>query len=207
MIRKTTILLAIIFSWATTHPQHSCSGQPPMERVKTMLNAVMMIQTDPALQGKKRVAERQARIKEEISRNMDLQSMARACLGKYWQEISRQEQEEFTAIFKELFLDSYSRMVFDFIKQEKIDYGAAGEKGEEAQVATALIRDNDSIDVDYVLHRSGKSWLVTDVRIDGVSIIKNYQRSFAKIIRKASFESLLSKLRRQRQVIRNHPSQ
>lgn len=206
MIKNTIILLAIIFLWAAIYPQHSWSGQPPVDRVKTMLNAIMTIQTDPALQGKKYVTERQARIKEEIIRNMDLLSMARGSLGKYWQEISRQEQEEFTAIFKELFLDSYSRMVLNFIKQEKIEYGAAGEKGEVAQVATTLIRDNDSIDVDYVLHRSDKSWLVTDVRVDGVFIIKNYKRSFAKIIRKASFEILLSKLRRQQKVIRNHSS-
>ena len=44
-------------------------------------------------------------------------------------------------------------------------------------------------------------WLVRDVRIDGVSIIENYQKSFSRMIKQESFDALLKKMRVQQQAI------
>jgi ABC-type transporter MlaC component len=39
------------------------------------------------------------------------------------------------------------------------------------------------------------------VRIDGVSIVENYQKSFSRMIKQESFDALLKKMRVQQQAI------
>ena len=49
--------------------------------------------------------------------------------------------------------------------------------------------------MDYrLLNRSGE-WLVYDIVIDGVSLVRNYRGQFEKIIRDSSYQGLLERLR------------
>ncbi|PYO50298.1 MAG: hypothetical protein DMD84_16065 [Candidatus Rokuibacteriota bacterium] len=69
--------------------------------------------------------------------------------------------------------------------------------GDRATVKTKVpTKQGDVIDVDYVARLAdGRQWRVQDVRVEGVSLIDNYQRQFESIIGKSSYESLIEKLR------------
>jgi phospholipid transport system substrate-binding protein len=60
---------------------------------------------------------------------------------------------------------------------------------------------NEEIPVDYSLTLVQEQWLMDDVTIDGVSIVRNYQRSFTRVIQRESYKSLLQKMRLQQQAI------
>ncbi len=56
-------------------------------------------------------------------------------------------------------------------------------------------RYGNDMQLDYLMARSGKGWLVRDVVIDGVSLVENYRAQFARILRTASYADLVLRLR------------
>jgi phospholipid transport system substrate-binding protein len=202
-VRIIPIFIAAILAIASGHSW--CQGAAPTDTVRQMLDEAMSIQTDPSLQGQELRDTRRIAIKKVILRNFYFDDMAKQVLTTYWDSLSNANRSEFKNLFQDLFLDSYSRLVLDFLKKEKVQYLGEDVKKGEAEVKTSIYRINEAIPVDYSLTEVGGKWLVRDVRIDGVSIVENYRKSFTRIIKQESFDALLKKMRLQQQAIGKSP--
>jgi len=169
----------------------------PTAYVKGILDQVIAIQNDPAKSGPEHRAVRAQAIRQVIRKNFDFSLMARSSLGAVYDRLSSGQRQEFVATFSSLFQDSYTRLVLDFLKKETITYDQERKEGKGARVNTKMIRTNETIPVDYLIRPQGQEWLLYDVIVDGVSILDNYQRQFAQVIRTNSFEFLLNKMKTQ----------
>jgi phospholipid transport system substrate-binding protein len=176
-------------------------AETPQTFVRTMLDEVIAIQNHPQLQDPASREERRAVIRKVIARDFDFEAMARQALGPYWEKLNRGERAEFQSLFQDLFQESYTKLVLDFLKREKILFGKDDLHQDQALIRTTIIRGNEEIPVDYSLTLVQGKWLVDDVTIDGVSIIRNYQQSFNRIIQRESYKSLLQKMRLQQRAI------
>jgi len=176
-------------------------AEEPMERIRSMLEEIMTIQTDPQLEGAEHREERRAAIQKIIGNNIDFDAMAQLALDRHWQRLSPAQRSEFKQIFRDLFQDSYSRLVLNFIKREKVLYPKEDVRKDSATVMTIIVRANDEITVDYELSNKGAAWLVDDVKVDGVSIAGNYRNAFDRVIKKESFNALLDRMRVQQKAI------
>jgi len=172
-------------------------------QVRSMLEEVMALQTNAQLQGPEFRNQRRAGIKKIIAQNFEFKAMAKHSLGQHWDKLNESERAEFNALFQDLFQDSYTKLVLDFLKQEKILYQKEELHQNQALVKTTIVRVNEEIPVDYSLTQTQGKWVVEDVIIDGVSIVRNYQRSFTQVIQRESYKSLLQKMRLQQQAIEN----
>ncbi len=174
---------------------------PPTDTVRTMLDAVITIQSDSKLQGPELRGTRRTEIKKVIVRNFNFDDMSQHALGTQWKSLTAAQRTEFRSVFQDLFLDSYSRLVLDFLKKEKIAYNGEETTSGRPAVRTTIQRVNEEIPVDYFLTDAGGRLLVRDVTIDGVSIVGNYQKTFARIIKRDSYDGLLKKMKLQQQTI------
>jgi len=199
---KVHILMVImgVLILAVT-PLAGAAPGPATDTVRQMLNDVMSIQTDPRLLGDESRETRKGAIQKVIVRGFDIPDMAREAVGPQWEKLTGPERFEFSAIFQDLFLDSYSRLVLDFLKREQILYVAEEAQGDKALVKTSIQRINEQIPVDYSLTETGGRWVVHDVAIDGVSIVANYRKSFARVIKTESFAGLMRRMRLQQKAI------
>ncbi|MBW1991126.1 MAG: ABC transporter substrate-binding protein [Deltaproteobacteria bacterium] len=169
----------------------------PTAYVKGILDAVMRIQNDPGAS----VQTRKKAIRRIIQQNFDFDRMSRESLGATFSRLSPAQRREFQKIFSALFQDSYTRLVLNFLKQETVEYHKEQVTGHLARLDTTLLRKNETIPVDYLMHRQGSDWILYDVIVDGVSILDNYKRQFARVIRTKSFDYLMGKLRTQYRAI------
>jgi phospholipid transport system substrate-binding protein len=169
--------------------------------VKSVLDKAMDIQTQPDLQGESNVKKRAGMIRQIISENFDAEEMARQSLKENWNKLTPGQRSEFQKIFTGLFQDSYTRMVLNFLQREKVEYRQESLENKGVKVATTIMRANEHIPVDYHLVQKSGRWLITDVDIDGVSIVENYRNSFGRVIQTSSFDNLLQKMRLQSQAI------
>lgn len=166
--------------------------------VSAMLNEVAVIKDDPKLQGRATRNTRKGLIREVILKNFDLEDMAKNALGqKQWDSMSKEQHSEFRTIFQDLFLESYSRLVLDFMKKEQIGYGTQEAVQDGTVVKTTIRRLEDEIPVYYMLADLRGGWSVKDVTIDGVSIVENYRRSFLRVIRQESYSGLIKRMKLQ----------
>ena len=170
------IMLVGVLFFAVPRPCQAAAG-PATDTVRRMLDDVMSIQTDPHTVGEQSREARRDAIQKVIVREFDFPDMAREALGPQWEKLSAADRTEFRAVFQDLFLDSYSRLVLDFLKKERIVYTAEGAQGDKTVVKTSIYRVNEQIPVDYSLAEAGGKWVVQDVTIDGVSIVGNYRNA------------------------------
>ena len=176
-------------------------AETPGDRIRSMLEGVMAVQTNPQFQGQEFRNQRRAAIKKIIGQNFYFEVMGQRALSQHWAKLNEAERAEFMALFQDLFQESYSKLVLDFLKREKILYPQEELRQDHALIKTTVVRVNEEIPVDYSLTLVQGQWLVDDVTIDGVSIVRNYQRSFTRVIQQESYRSLLQKMRLQRQAI------
>ncbi len=201
MRSRNIVLLLLIAGLAVVFGRSPALAGAATDVVRGMLEKAISIQTDPGLQGPQSRTARRSEIKKVILGSFNFDEMAPATLGASWNSLDKAKQAEFRSVFQDLFLDSYSRMVLDFLGKEKITY--AGEDGgpNGTTVKTVIQRTNEEIPVDYYLNQAEGGLKVKDVSIDGVSIVGNYRNSFSRIIKQESFDSLLKKMKLQRQVM------
>jgi phospholipid transport system substrate-binding protein len=201
---RLLVVLGIIcpmLLWGAMVKPVQASEATPM--VKTVLDRAMEIQTRPDLAGEDKRPERRRLIRKLILDSFIFSEMARDALKENWDRLAPNQRSEFQRLFSDLFQDSYTRMVLNFLQQESIDY-----KGETAEspgmlVKTVILRANEHIPVDYHLVAKSGRWLIRDVDIDGVSIVENYRNTFRQVIRTSSFDGLLNKMRLQSRVLQD----
>jgi phospholipid transport system substrate-binding protein len=187
--RWNTLVIALLILGLAATPALAS----PESFVKSILSEVMAIQNNPAL-GE---AARAQAIGRVIQRSFDFPDMAQDSLGKAYTSLGSGQRREFTEVFSALFQASYTNMVLRFLKRETIEYGKETQTGGQARVKTTLVRTNDTIPVEYLLHQKGGGWLLYDVIVDGVSILDKYKSGFAREIQAHSFQSLIQKMKTQ----------
>jgi len=188
------VSLALI---AGSCPPRPALAQTPTAYVRGILDQVMTIQNNPALDNQ---ARSQA-IHKIIERNFDFTMMAKDSLGPAYESLSGGQRQQFTQTFSYLFQDSYARLVLNFLKKESIQYKQETAEGAKARVETAIVRTNETIPVTYLMHTAPQGWVLYDVIVDGVSILQNYKTQFGQVIRTKSFDFLLNKMQEQRRAI------
>lgn len=201
MFRSVLIILSIlVLSLGVFDP---VSAETPTERVKAVLDKAMEIQTREDLAGDVNQKERARMIRMLISENFLSTDMARESIKDNWDKLSQKQKSEFQGLFINLFQDSYTRMVLNFLQKETIEYRGESPDDKGVLVKTVIMRANEHIPVDYHLLQKGGRWYIHDVDIDGVSIIENYRNSFKKALQSGSFDALLERMRLQSEAIRD----
>ncbi len=177
------------------------AADSPVDYVRSILDEVMAIQSNPSMAGPAHRSERKKMIEEVIARNFEIEDMAETALGDQWQKLDGRQRQEFTDVFRDLFQDSYTRMVLNFLHAENIAYTPLEDGGGEPLVKTVIERPNEHIPVHYRLKRGQAGWRIQDVVIDGVSIVETYRGSFSRVIKTKSYQALLEKLRLQQKAV------
>ena len=76
-----------------------------------------------------------------------------------------------------------------------IDYVGESVEGERATVKTRVFaRRGRPLSLDYRMIRREGRWLIYDVVMENVSLVRNYREQFHSIIKTSSYEKLIEKL-------------
>jgi phospholipid transport system substrate-binding protein len=192
-----SMVLAVLWCFAVP-----AQAQGPTAYVRSILDRAMAVQTNPGLAGAAHEKERAREVHQIIASSFDFPMMARESLGATYGRLSPGQQAEFTQVFSFLFQNSYTRLVLNFLKKENVVYTKETFEDFRAQVNTKMERPNETIPVDYKMHRQGQGWVLYDVIVDGVSILHDYETQFARVIQTRGYAVLLEKMKKQYEAIR-----
>jgi len=165
--------------------------QGPMEQLRPTLSKVTKILSDPDLKGDAHKTERRSKIMDSIKEGFDFREMSRRILGSTWNTISVAEQDHFTELMTKLLENVYIGKLESYTGQA-IGYVSERVKGDRAQVSTLIEDKNIQIPVHYIMALEGMKWMVYDINIEGVSLVRNYMEQFRSILRTQQFAGLIN---------------
>jgi len=132
-----------------------------------------------------------------IRGSFDVASMARLSVGPSWTGLSEPQRQQMTesfgryisAIYADRF-DSYDGQTLQVTGEQAAPSGV--------MVKSQIIKANgEPVKVDYMMHRNGEAWLISDVYLDGViSEVATRRSEFSTIIRNEGIDGLIAALNR-----------
>jgi phospholipid transport system substrate-binding protein len=126
----------------------------------------------------------------------DFRRMSAWTLGRYWRDATPDQQERFTAEFRQLLVRTYGSALLDYSDEKIIYQPLNAEQGaKDVTVHTEIEQaGGPAIQINYSMYISVDGWKVYDVSINGVSLVTNYRTSFASIVRRDGLDSLIKQL-------------
>ena len=167
--------------------------QSPTADLKPVLEDLTAVLGDESLKGNGHLVERREKIMSLIKRGFDFREMSKRVLGKTWQEIDDKEKDNFTRLMTKLLENVYIGKLESYSGQ-KIEYAGESVKSDRAQVSTFLDNNGVKIPIHYIMRKASESWMVYDINIEGVSLVRNYQEQFKAILRQDKYEGLVKVL-------------
>ena len=162
----------------------------PTDQLKPALADLISILADESLAGNEKKPERRAMIMATIRTGFDFREMSRRVLGRTWNKITIEQRDDFviqmTKLLENVYigkLEGYTGQTVEFV-EERI-------KGKRAQVTTLVENNGIKLPVHYIMQISDDKWMVYDINIEGVSLIRNYMEQFKSIIRKEKYDGLV----------------
>lgn len=130
-----------------------------------------------------------------LTRAVDLEGVARAALGKNWDDATPAKRKKFLDAFKQRFRKATADQFTDDYRGTEVKYlpEMAADDG-AVKVPTEVVIKGEPTHIDYVMRRSGADWRIVDIVVDDVSTVDNYRSSFGRIIKKEGMDGLIARL-------------
>ncbi|MEA3512626.1 MAG: ABC transporter substrate-binding protein [Campylobacterota bacterium] len=141
--------------------------------------------------------DRNTNIVDVLTPMFDFELMAKLSLGKKYKSLTKEEKKKFIKLYVKRMKKSYSSKI-DAYSDEKVEVVKILQpKSNRIELVTDLVSKDSKLKISYKFYkpkkkmRSKDSWLIYDVVILGVSILKTDKIQFNEYLREKSLADLM----------------
>ena len=193
MTRLISLTVVISVLCALSSPARAAE---PAEQLKTAMGRVMEALQDPIPREPRRLEERLDQIRGVLKETFDWQEASRLILWRHWGRLTQDERDEFTAVFSDVTVRSYLRMIQTHrsgeialvLLDEAID-------GERAAVRTKLVSKENVVPITYRFIGRESMWKVYDIAIDGISLLSSSQSQIGRLTQHVGYGGMMKLLK------------
>ena len=157
----------------------------PIDALRPPLDKALAILQDPRYRIPAEKEAQKEKLWELIRLVFDFEGITERAVGRNWKLFSPEQKKEFTEDFTQLLGNSYLTRIQGEFNNEKVEFLSQELlPGAKARVKSKIIRQADSIPVDYSVRQLEGTWRIYDVNIEGVSLVQNYRSQFDQILSK-----------------------
>jgi len=171
----------------------------PMDVLKAPMNEALALLRDPQYKtdDPAKKAEQREKFWAIIKPVFDFEELSKRTLARNWKKFDAAQQTAFTEVFAELLGNIYVDRIQGGYNDETIEFGdqIKHESRPLAVVKTFIVSARNRIPVDYSMIDQDGTWRVYDVKVEGVSLVKNYRSQFKEILSKESPDQLIARLK------------
>jgi phospholipid transport system substrate-binding protein len=137
-----------------------------------------------------------------IRRTFDIASMARLSIGPSWTGLSDVQRQQVTESFGRYISAIYADR-FDSYDGQKLEVTSEQPAPSGVMVRSQIIKANgEPVKVDYMMRRSGETWLISDIYLDGaISEVATRRSEFATILKNDGIDGLIAALNRKADIL------
>ena len=137
-----------------------------------------------------------------IRRTFDIPSMTRLSVGSSWATLSEAQRQQVTESLGRYISAIYPDN-FDSYAGQKLQVTGEQPNAGGVTVKSQIIKANgEPVNVDYMMHRGGAGWLISDIYLDGaISEVATRRSEFAAILKKEGIDGLIVALNRKADIL------
>ncbi len=136
-------------------------------------------------------------VASEFDATFDRDYAARQVLGRHARGASAEDVKVFADALADSLMRRYGSSLLDFNTrlQVRIKSETALPRGLGVKVSSELLRQGgEPIPVDYLMRKSGNTWKVFDVMVEGVSFVQTFRRQFDNELTQKSIRQVAAEL-------------
>lgn len=139
--------------------------------------------------------EKQAKIRERLESNYDLNVIIRRAIGRNWRLMSESVQTEVLDLVKQLVVKAYVRGM-DGASRPEIRLGEVTQiTDKRIEIPSTVVLDGKTYSVLYRLGRMSSGWQIYDIVAENISVVSNYREQIDDHFRQKDGEALVSRLK------------
>ena len=197
-VRKAATLAAVLGLAMVPYPAHAAPASGG-DTVQSLYDALLSTMKNGRTLGQ---SGRFKQLEPVIRRTFDIPLMARLSVGSSWATLTEAQRQQVTeslgryisAIYADRF-DSYAGQKLQVTGEQ---LAAAG-----VMVRSQIVKTNgELVTVNYMMHRNGNSWLISDIYLDGaISEVATRHSEFAAILKSQGIDGLIAALNRKADIL------
>jgi phospholipid transport system substrate-binding protein len=183
-LRPILLLAPLILLYGTASASTAEAEKRLQVAVDEVLTAADRVSSGSALMGS---------LRPVLQRHFSLDVITRRAVGPGWRQFTEDQQKKATQLFTTLIIRTYSSKLtpgeHPVIKFKTASAPAPG----RVEVPTTLLYQGSQYNVTYRMEEA-EGWRITDVLIEGVSLIANYRTQFDAQFKKGGSNAVINAL-------------
>jgi phospholipid transport system substrate-binding protein len=181
------ILLQVAFANDTSYVE---------QKFQQKIDEVVAVVSDKSLEKELR----NSKIVKILDPIFDFELMAKISLGKKWRTLSKEQQKKFIDLYVTRMKKSYSSKLDSYSGEEIKVSNIIQPKSDRIVLESNLVTNDTTFEVVYKLYKPQAEkidkllWLIYDVEIQGVSILKTDRAQFSEYLQQNSIDDLMAML-------------
>jgi len=167
-----------------------------LKTIKAPIDQIVTILKDPQYQDGAKKDQQQAQLWPIIHQIFDFTEVSKRALARNWRKFSPEQRKAFTNAFTDLLGNSYlEKMQGGEYKNVSVVFLDEKKLSEiKTLVSSKIISRDQELPVIYNLKLKKNGWRIYDVKVEGVSLIKNYRIQFNRNLKTHSPAELIKQI-------------
>ena len=189
------LIMAIVFAFAAT-TTHALAEVAPDVLARSVTDEVLaIVKADKELQAgnPQKVAQL---VETKVLPHFNFTRMTQLAVGRNWRQATPEQQKALTDEFRTLLVRTYTT-AFTGYRNQTIEYRPLRMAPTDTDVVVkSLIKQptGQPVAIDYSMEKTGTTWKVYDVKIEGISLVENYRNTFNGEIQRSGVDGLIKAL-------------
>jgi len=194
--RRSLLLTTAVLSAAVVLPRRSDAAAP--DQAVSFVDALSRELTT-VVNGPGSTADKQAALSKIVDRGVDVEEVAKFCLGRFWRTATPQQQKDYTDLFHRVLLNNITGKVGEY-KGVSIAIGKPALRDADIAVTSVVTRPgNEPSRVDWLVSMASGAPKVIDVIAEGTSLRLTQRSDYASYLSRNnnSVQALIDAMRAQ----------
>lgn len=195
--RRITLALCGLLLAFVLLPAAAQANSPARQALETATNRILNFIKNPDYVNPATRGPIRQQIEDEVLHIFDFGEFSSRTVGPRWHTFTPEQKKTFSDAFADLLISTYVNKIDGYNGEQVIYTGeVASPKGDRVEVRSVItMKDGKKVPVAYrMLPKNGK-WMVYDVLIENISLVKNYRTQFQDILNTDSPENLIARIK------------
>ena len=194
-MRIKLFLLALALCLITAVLPASAAELTARQTAEAGADRIMALLSDPAFKDPATKPAIRQKVEAEVLQLFDFDEFSTRTVGPTWRKFTPEQKEAFKTAFTDLLRNTYIDTLDEY-NGEKVRFTGevSANNGKRVEVQMEFLVSKQAYPVAFrMLEKKGR-WVVYDVLIEGISMIKNYRDQFRDILSKGDPQTLIERV-------------